>query len=114
MEAAPPIYPPLLALENMDVEHMQEHSYTRREIVIIIIIIVVAAFVIGNFNQTNQVVSGASSGQLSFTTNVICNGFGEPTYYSSTDQDNNVTTYQYGSCFFGFWVSNGQPVALLP
>lgn len=97
----------------MDVDHMGHQSYSRRDIAIILVIIVVGAFVIGNFNSSNQEVSGVSSGPLSFSTNVICNGFGEPTYYSSTDQDNNITTYQWGSCYFGFWVSNGQPVGIL-
>ena len=97
----------------MDVDRTQHQSYTRRDIVIMLIIIVVGAFVIGNFNSSTQMVNGASSGVLSFSTNVVCNGFGEPTYYSSTDQDNNVTTYQYGHCYFGFWVSNGQPIGIL-
>ena len=97
----------------MEVDPIQHQSYSSRDIVIILLIVFVGALVVGNFNSTTQVVSGASSGPLSFSTNVVCSGFGEPTYYSSTDQDNNVTTYQYGGCYFGFWVSNGHPIGIL-
>jgi len=86
-----------------------EHKpYTRREIIIIVTVIVVAALIIGNFNSTTTVISSVSSGVVSISLNVVCNGFGEPTYYNTMDVDINYTTYEYGHCYFGFWVSNGQ------
>lgn len=85
-------------------------TYTRKEIVIIILIIIAAATVIGNFTTTTTTVQSESSGPLTISFNATCSGFGEPTYWSSIDQDNNFTTYQYGRCLFGFWVSNGQPI----
>ena len=84
--------------------------YSRREIVIIILIIIVAALAIGNFNSTVTTVQSTSSGLLTISLNAICNGFGEPTYWGSLDPDLSFTTYRYGHCLFGFWVSNGQQV----
>lgn len=96
----------------MDTE--QRRPYSRREIVIIVLIIIVGALVIGNFNSTTTTISSVSSGPLSISLNVVCNGFGEPTYYSTIDQDQNYTTYQYGRCYFGFWFSNGEDVSTSP
>jgi hypothetical protein len=96
-----------VALGVTNVETTERKPYSRREIVIIVIIIIVAALVIGNFNTTTTIISSVSSGPLSISLNVVCNGFGEPTYYNSLDQDLNHTTYQYGHCYFGFWFSNG-------
>lgn len=86
----------------------ERKPYSRREIVIIIIIVIVGAVLIGNFNSTTTTISSVSSGPLSISLNVVCNGFGEPTYYSTLNQDTNYTTYQYGHCYFGFWFSNGE------
>jgi hypothetical protein len=102
------IYP--TAGQNETVQTDERKPYTRREIVMIIVVIVVAALIIGNFNSTTEAIQTVSSGPLSISLNVVCTGFGEPTYYSSMDQNLNYTTYQYGRCLFGFWVSNGQPV----
>ena len=76
----------------------------------IIIIVVVGAFVLGNFNSSTTAVQSTSLGQLTVSENAYCSGFGEPTYSNSLDPYNNVTTYQYGFCLFGFWVSNGHPL----
>jgi hypothetical protein len=95
-------------------ETADRKPYTRREIIIIIIIIIVAALILGNFNSTTTTISSVSSGPLSISLNAACNGFGEPTYYSSIDQDSNYTTYQYGHCYFGFWFSNGQQASSSP
>lgn len=89
----------------------EEHkAYSRREIAVIIAIIVVAAIVIGNFNTSTSAVESASAGPLTISLNVTCTGFGEPTYWQSLDPYDNVTTYQYGFCLFGFWIPNGHPV----
>jgi hypothetical protein len=93
-----------------NVDTAERKPYTRREIIIIIVIIILAALIIGNFNSTTGTIQSVSSGPLSISLNVVCNGFGEPTYYSSLDQDLNYTTYQYGHCYFGFWFSNGEQV----
>ena len=77
-------------------------------------IIIAATAVIGNFTTTTTAVSSASSGILTISENATCSGFGEPTYWNSMDQENNFTTYQYGRCLFGFWVSNGTPVGSAP
>jgi hypothetical protein len=88
-----------------------EHKpYTRREIVTIIVIIVAAAFAIGNFNTSTTAVQSASVGPLTISENATCAGFGAPTYWNSLDPYNNVTTYQYGFCLFGIWVSNGHAI----
>jgi hypothetical protein len=92
------------------VETTPRKPYSRREVIVIIFIIVVAAFVIGALNTTTATVSSVSAGPLSISEYAVCNGFGEPTYYSSMDQDINFTSYQYGHCYFGFWFSNGQPL----
>lgn len=92
-------------------ETTERKPYSRNEIIVIILVVVVAAFVIGNFNSTTESVSTVSSGPLSISLNAVCTGFGEPTYYSTMDPEVNYTTYQYGRCLFGFWVSNGTPVA---
>lgn len=88
----------------------ERKPYTRRDVAIIIAVIVVAALIIGNFNSTTEAIQTVSSGPLSISLDVVCTGFGEPTYYSSMDQNLNYSTYQYGHCYFGFWFSNGQPV----
>jgi hypothetical protein len=84
--------------------------YTRREIVIIILIIIVGAFVIGNFNTSTSAAQSTTDGPLTISENATCSGFGEPTYSNSLDPYNNVTTYQYGICLFGIWVSNGHAI----
>lgn len=94
----------------METDPSQHKPYTRREIVIIIVIIIVAAFVIGNFNTSTTAVESASDGPLTISENATCTGFGAPTYWNSLDPYNNVTTYQYGFCLFGIWVSNGHPL----
>lgn len=76
----------------------------------IIVIIVAAAAVIGNFTSSTTAVESASSGPLTISLNATCTGFGAPVYWSSLDPDNNFTTYKYGFCLFGFWVSNGHAV----
>jgi hypothetical protein len=88
----------------------ERKPYTRKEIAIIVVIIVVAAFVIGNFNSSTTAVQSATDGPLTVSENATCYGFGAPTYSNSLDPYNNVTTYQYGFCLFGIWVSNGHPV----
>lgn len=95
-------------------ETAEHKSYTRKEVIVIIIIIIIGALIISNFNSTTTTIQSVSSGPLSISYNVICNGFGEPTYYNSIDQDANYTTYQYGHCYFGFWFPNGQEVSSLP
>ena len=88
-----------------------EHKpYSRREIAIILLIIVVAAFAIGNFNSSTTAVQSASVGPLTISENASCSGFGEPTYWNSLDPYDNVTTYQYGYCLFGIWISNGHTI----
>ncbi len=91
-------------------EHGQHRPYTRREIAIIIVIILAATLVIGNFTTTTTAVQSASSGPLTISLNATCAGFGAPTYWNSLDPYDNFTTYKYGFCIFGFWVSNGQPI----
>ena len=89
----------------------EEHRpYTRREIAVILAIIVVAAFVLGNFNSSTVAVQSASEGPLTVSENATCSGFGAPVYWNSLDPYNNVTTYQYGFCLFGIWVSNGHSI----
>ena len=94
----------------METDPSQHKPYTRREIVIIIIIIIAGAFVIGNFNSSTTAVQSETDGPLTISENATCSGFGVPTYSNSLDPYNNVTTYQYGFCLFGFWVSNGHPM----
>ncbi len=94
-------------------ETRKELSYTRRDIIITVIIILVATLILGDLNTNTQSISTTSDGPLSISTNVTCTGFGEPTYYNTMDPELNYTTYQYGTCFFGFWVSNGQPVNIV-
>jgi len=97
----------LHGVETSPEEHKQ---YTRREIAIILAIIVVAAFVLGNFNSSTVAVQSASEGPLTISENATCSGFGPPVYWNSLDPYNNVTTYQYGFCLFGIWVSNGHSI----
>ena len=91
-------------------EPEERRSYSRRDILIIVLIILAVATVIGNFTMTTTAVSSVSSGPLTISENATCSGFGEPVYSSSMDSDVNFTSYQYGRCLFGFWVSNGSPV----
>ena len=77
---------------------------------IIVLVVAIVATIIGNFTSTTTAVSTVSSGPLSITENASCSGFAEPVYYSSMDSDVNYTTYAYGHCLFGFWVSDGVPV----
>lgn len=93
------------------VETAPRKPYTRREIIVIVIILVVAAFGLGALNSTTATVSSVSAGPLSISEYAVCQGFGEPTYYSSMDQDINFTSYQYGRCLFGFWFSNGHTLS---
>jgi hypothetical protein len=94
----------------VETETGQHREYTRREIAVIIVIILAAAVLIGNFTTSTTAVESSSSGPLTISLNATCTGFGAPTYWNSLDPDNNVTTYQYGFCLFGFWVSNGHPL----
>lgn len=91
-------------------ETTERKPYTKREVVVIIVIVIVAALLLGELNSTTSTVSSVSSGPLSISEYALCNGFGEPVYFSSMDQDLNFTSYQYGHCLFGFWISNGQTV----
>jgi len=92
-------------------EEVGEHRpYSRREVAIILIIVVAAALAIGNFTTSTTAVQSSSEGPLTISLNATCNGFGPPTYWGSLNPDDNFTTYKYGFCLFGFWVSNGTPV----
>ena len=94
-----------------NVDSGERRPYSRREVVIILTLVVAGALIVGNFNTTTQSVRTVSSGPLSISLEVVCAGFGEPTYYSTMDPEVNYTTYQYGHCLFGFWVSNGRPIS---
>lgn len=74
----------------------------------ILLIVVVVSIALGALNTTTATVTTYSSGPLSISEYAVCQGFGEPTYYSSMDQDVNFTSYAFGHCFFGFWFSNGR------
>jgi hypothetical protein len=91
-----------------NVDTAERKPYSRREIIVIIVIIILGALILGNFNSTTTTLQSVSSGPLTISSVVTCNGFGEPIYYSTMDPDLNYTTYQYGHCYFGFWFSNGQ------
>lgn len=88
----------------------ERKPYTRREVIVILIIVVAGTLIVGTFNSTTESIQTVSSGPLSISLNVNCSGFGEPTYYSTLDPEINYTTYAYGHCFFGFWLSNGNAV----
>jgi len=92
------------------VEDRKHKPYSRREVGIIVVVMVAGALLVGAFNSTTESIQTVSSGPLSISLNVVCTGFGEPTYYSTMDPEVNYTTYQYGRCLFGFWVSNGTPI----
>ena len=94
----------------MEAETSKHAEYSRRDVVIIVAIVVLGAIVIGNFTTSTTAVQSVSSGPLTISMNATCTGFGPPTYWNSLDPDDNFTTYRYGFCLFGFWVSNGHPI----
>lgn len=98
----------------METEPAEHKPFSRKEIAVILVVVVVGAVVIGNFTTSTTAVESASEGPLTISENATCSGFGEPIYSNSLDPYNNFTTYQYGFCLFGFWVSNGHPFGLEP
>ena len=83
----------------------------------VLVIVAFAAIILGTLNTTTTTVASGTYAGESISIIATCNGFGVPVYSypgSSVLAGYTVSTNSYGSCYFGFYFSNGTPIERPP